>query len=149
MVVPSLLSMNDLIPRSQDNTNNSTATKIGDDLPPLYIPPGYGQPGYVPENINVEVGVAMIVLTVLVYILVSLRLYTRACVTKAFGIDDWLIAGATYIMLGGMTVTHLLLVFKMQMGLHTIDFIAEYSVDAIFKGMVSGCEANCLVQFYG
>lgn len=124
MLLPAELAKMLLLPRSQD-LNDSGTDVAGNPLPPFYIPPGYGQPGYVPENIGPACGTAIIVMLALVIFLVPLRLYTRACITKAFGIDDWLIAVAAVFAVGTQ-VSNLLAIFKWHLGLHMIDYDPLY-----------------------
>ena len=61
----------------------------------LVVPPGWGEPGYVPASkVPLHLGIQLS-LAVIMIIVVTLRIYTRAFLARALGWDDaWVLMAA-------------------------------------------------------
>ena len=71
---------------------------------PLVVPPGWGEPGYVPASkVPLHLGIQL-ALAVIMIIVVALRIYTRAFLVRALGWDDALILMATAGCIAIMTI---------------------------------------------
>ena len=71
---------------------------------PLVVPPGWGEPGYVPASkVPLHLGIQL-ALAVIMIIVVALRIYTRAFLVRALGWDDALILMATVSCIALMTI---------------------------------------------